>query len=503
MIAIGADGLLNYINPVAAKLTGWPLQEAWGRPAEEIFQLVDEATGAPVENLLSAALHSEYPRRLMVATLLRNRHNEEIPVEASAAPIQEEGSSVNQGAVMAIQDLRERRQVREKLERAREQLQLAQRMEAVAQLSGGLAHDFNNLLTIVCCHAELLLLEEDLSSGSRELVEEIQRAGRRGSSITRRLLSFSRQQAVQPVALSLGQVLEDTGKVLLRLLGQHIDVSISWEEELPKIEADPRQLEQVLLNLAINARDAMPKGGKLELRAERSVSEDVLGGKRREVKLTVADSGSGIPPELLDQIFEPLFTTKEAGVGSGLGLTTVKAVVDQSQGRIEVSSKPGEGTCFTLYFPTLDNGNSSNSDIGDRVRTGDVNIQETSNCGTILLVDDQSAVRESIAGVLKKQGYQVVCAGNGQEGLEYILAFPEASQLIITDVEMPVMNGQEMANRIRALYPHKKILFLSGHTRDSLLEKKFLEGREHFLRKPFEVAQLLSLVNRLLSQATE
>ena len=504
VIGIGADGLLNYINPVAAQLTGWSLEESWGRTIEEIFQLLDESTHTPLENLLTVALRSRRPVRLEKPTLLRDRRGQMIPVEASAAPIEDEGSTENLGAVMAIQDLRERRRVSEKLERTKEQLQLAQRMEAVAHLSGGLAHDFNNLLTIICCHAELLLMEEDLSSESRELVDEIQRAGQQGSNITRRLLSFSRRQKVEPLPLSLERVMEETGKVLLRLLGQHIEVSMSWEDHLPQIVADPRQLEQILLNLAINARDAMPQGGKLKLRAEHAVSENPSGAMCRQVKLTVADTGTGIPPDKLEKIFEPLFTTKEAGVGSGLGLTTVKGIVDESHGRIDVTSKEGEGTCFSLYFPAMDEEDPPPSGPIRPVPTTGRSLQDAPpESATVLVVDDQAAVRTSISGLLRKHGYLVLSAGSAKEGLQLVRDHPKTIHLVITDVEMPSMNGQEMANRIRAVEPQLKVLFLSGHTRNSLLRKSFLEGREHFLRKPFEVPRFLSLVDELIAPSSD
>ena len=224
----------------------------------------------------------------------------------------------------------------------------------------------------------------------------------------------------------------------------------------------------------------------------------------RQVKLTVADTGTGIPPDKLEKIFEPLFTTKEAGVGSGLGLTTVKGIVDESHGRIDVTSKEGEGTCFSLYFPAMDEEDPPPSGPIRPVPTTGRSLQDAPpESATVLVVDDQAAVRTSISGLLRKHGYLVLSAGSAKEGLQLVRDHPKTIHLVITDVEMPSMNGQEMANRIRAVEPQLKVLFLSGHTRNSLLRKSFLEGREHFLRKPFEVPRFLSLVDELIAPSSD
>lgn len=501
VIAIGPDGLITYVNPVAEELTGWSVEQARDRPIEEVFQLLDEQTGEPRENLLTIALQASSPIRTNGPALLRNRDGEKIPIEASAAPIRDEDSSGNLGAVLAVQDIRARRQADERLKRTKQQLQLAQRMEAIVQLSGGLAHDFNNLLTIICCHAELLLIEEDLSPTSRELVDEIQRAGRQGSTITRQLLSFSRQQVVQHNPLSLQEVMEEVGKVLNRLLGGGICLQVTCEEGLHQISADPRQIEQIILNLAINARDAMPSGGTLELSAKNVVAKLSSEEERQEVKLSITDTGTGIPQEQLDKIFEPLFTTKEAGVGSGLGLTTVKSIVEQSDGRIEVTSRLGEGTCFTLYFPALIKKETALPKTNDEEPQSSTADAQPSS-GTVLVVDDQAAVRASISAILKKRGYGVLTAESGREAEQIAREALDSILLVVTDMEMPQLNGRELACKLRSLNPKIKLLFLSAHTRESLLGRNLLQDTDPFLQKPFGMSQFTSKVRELTEEYT-
>jgi two-component system, cell cycle sensor histidine kinase and response regulator CckA len=495
VIAIGPEGLLTYINPVAEELTGWSLEEARDRPIGEVLRLYDETTDEPIDLLLNSLSLSQ-PIRNEAPMVLVTRRSEKIPVDAAAAPIRDEASSGNLGAVLAMQDLREKRKVAEKLRKAKKQLQLAQRMEAIARLSGGLAHDFNNLLTVICCHAELLLYEEELSESSREMVDEIQRAGRQGAAITRQLLSFCRQQIVQPVPVSMGLIINEVAGVLNRLLGQNVELSIWCDDTLAPILADPRQLEQILLNLAINARDAMPGGGKLDFCAENVTRSDADGPR---VKLTVADTGSGIPRERLSKIFEPLYTTKEAGKGSGLGLATVQAIMDECNGRIEVSSRPGEGTSFVLYFPALPPNSTSISDNGELSLAKDRKLNPPLSSGTVLVVDDQPTVRASVSAVLTKQGFEVLTADGGDEAERLFSEHREPISLVITDVEMPLVSGQELAGRLRAMHPDVKVLFLSGHTRDSLMRKRFLEGKENFLQKPFGVSELVAKVQECLA----
>ena len=494
VIAIESERRVSYINKVAAQLTGWSMKEALGRPIEEIFDLLDESTGELQQtNLLGQALEASHPVRPEGPSMLLHRDGTKIPVEASAAPIRSEDNGDNLGAVLVFQDLRAKRLEQQKLARVMEQLQLAQRMEAIAQLSGGLAHDFNNLLTIICCHAELLLEEEELTSGSREMVSEIRRAGRQGASITRRLLSFSRQQEVQRIPLPLPSLLQEMGKVLRRLLGDRITLAVSWEDGVRPISADPRQVEQILLNLAINARDAMPTGGTITLRAENHNTDD----SSPLVKLVVTDTGSGIPPERLEKVFEPLYTTKEAGTGSGLGLTTVRSIVEQDGGRIEVTSRLGEGTSFLLFFPVadLETPPPPNQTAKPPMSGGPPSIKKACS---ILVVDDQPMVRASVSAVLQRRGYEVLLAKGAKEAEEIVNEQPEAVQLVLTDVEMPLISGQELARRIRAIHPQIPIVFLSAHSRKSLLEKHSLESSDNFLQKPFENCELIQKVEGLL-----
>lgn len=383
--------------------------------------------------------------------------------------------------------------------RLEEQFRHAQKMEAVGRFAGGVAHDFNNLLSVVLSYAGLLLAELPEGAPARQDIEEMKRAGERGAALTRQLLAFSRQQILAPKVLDLRQVVRGMDTMLHRLLGEDIGLSIIAADVKGKVFADPSQIEQVVMNLAINARDAMPRGGKLTIEvcdvdldaSYATVRPDVTPGPH--VMLAVTDTGIGMDATVRERAFEPFFTTKERGKGTGLGLSTVFGIVKQSQGHIDVYSEPGLGTTFKVYFPCTGRvvETTPPSSGPGRAVTG-------TEC--VLLVEDDDQVRELARAVLQRNGYAVLSAADGVEALELSTRFPGDIQLLLTDVVMPRMRGPELARRLRETRPETRVLYVSGYTENSILHHGTLEPGVSFLQKPITPQALLRKVRETLAE---
>jgi len=375
-----------------------------------------------------------------------------------------------------------------------EQLRQAQKMESLGRLAGGIAHDFNNLLTVIRGYAELALPIKPGDDGLRRKLTEIMKGSDRAQALVSQLLAFSRKQILKPAVLDLNQVVLEISDLLPRLIGEDIHVEVQPGRNLRRIMADPNQMQQILLNLAVNARDAMPAGGILRFQTENEILpvtskfEKITEG----VLLTVSDTGSGIPPELLGRIFEPFFTTKERGKGTGLGLAMVYGTVSQSGGRIEVDSGLGRGTTFKIYFPATEELVSA-SPIENRV------MPLKPACGTILLVEDEPSLRELISDYLGVAGFTILTAANGAEGLAKAKSHKGPIHLVISDVIMPVMGGREMADRLKLSRPATPILFMSGYTDDAAIRRGVSEHRDHYLEKPFELNSLARKVSEVLN----
>jgi PAS domain S-box-containing protein len=358
VIAADPDGRVTFMNRVAEALTGWEAARATGAAIEQVLPLVDEASGRPVDNPALRAMRERRNVVLVQPTLLLAADGTAVPVDDTAAPIVDEGGSLL-GAVIAFRDSRERRRREEALRQAEEQLHHARRMEAVGQLAGGVAHDFNNLLTVVIGAADVLLTEPSLTPSQREWVQDIRKAGVRGASLTRQLLAFSRKQVLQPRTLDLGRLVTELAGILQRLVGEHIALTVSTSPDLWPVRTDPSQIEQVMLNLAANARDAIKDTGRVSIEVcnadltEPRTSEGGTVPPGTYVCLRVRDTGAGMDAGTKARIFEPFFTTKDTGKGTGLGLASVYGIVKQSAGHILVTSELGQGTTFDVYLPAV------------------------------------------------------------------------------------------------------------------------------------------------------
>jgi CheY-like chemotaxis protein len=366
-------------------------------------------------------------------------------------------------------------------------LREAQRLEAVGQLAGGVAHDFNNLIAVIANYAAFV--RKDLEPGSRaaEDVDQIIAAGRRASELTRRLLLFSRRQAGNPEVLSLRRVLESLELLLRRTLGDDVRLRLSCEDELWDVEADRGQVEQMLMSLAVNAREAMPDGGEVTITAENAVVQDLPGPSPRAIRLTVTDSGRGMAREVAAHAFEPFFTTKAvSGHGVGLGLATVYGIVTQGRGRIDLDSEPGRGTTVSILLPAVRR--ASDDDPGPGAPRG--------NGETALVVEDADAVRVLTGRLLYAAGYQVISVESGAVALERL----DAADVLITDVVMPGMSGVELAVAARERRPGLPVVFVSGYTGDTTLDRSE-DPATAFLSKPFDGDELLKAVRATLDGA--
>ena len=381
-----------------------------------------------------------------------------------------------------------------------EQFTQSQKMQAVGQLAGGIAHDFNNLLTAMIGFSDLLLLRHKPGDQSFADIMQIKQNASRAANLVRQLLAFSRQQTLQPRRLNVTDILAELAHLLRRLIGENIELKISHQRDLGLVKADQGQLEQVIINLAVNARDAMDGGGSLTIRtvnetyrqAKTVNAETMPAGDY--VLIEVTDSGCGIDPEIVDRIFEPFFSTKEVGQGTGLGLSTVYGIIKQSGGFVFVKSRPGKGTTFSIYLPSL----REEEEAAEATANEEETSRDLTGKGTLLLVEDEDAVRSFGARALRNKGYEVMEADCGETAAELLRTGTGPVDLVITDVVMPRLDGPGLVKQIRENSPEIKVIFISGYAEDAFRKSLDEDGGIHFLPKPFTLKQLATKVKEVL-----
>jgi len=391
----------------------------------------------------------------------------------------------------------ERKRAEAALSKSEEQLRQSQKMEAIGQLAGGIAHDFNNLLTAITGYSDLTLRKLQPADPLIRNVEEIRRAGERASSLTRQLLAFSRKQVLQPIVLNLNVVIAGLENMLQRVIGEDIELRTELDAQLGSVKADPGQIEQVILNLAVNARDAMPQGGKLTIETQSVYLEKEYAKQHISVSpgpyviLAVTDTGTGMDEETQRRIFEPFFTTKEVGKGTGLGLSTAYGIVKQSGGNIWVYSEVGHGTTFKVYLPRI-------GEVAEEYEPTVMTSERVEGTETILVAEDEEMVRKLAVQVLELYGYQVLEAANGGAALLICERHEGPIDLLITDVIMPEMSGRELADRLSQVRPDMKVLYMSGYANGAIGHRGVLEEDARFIQKPFTPDSLAHKVREVL-----
>ncbi|MBS1819940.1 MAG: response regulator [Acidobacteria bacterium] len=391
------------------------------------------------------------------------------------------------------QELEQRQQADEARAAAEERLRQAQKMEAIGRLAGGVAHDFNNLLTVMTGYTEMALSALDPRSPVAREIEEVRNACDRGAALTRQLLAFSRKQIVAPVVVDLNEVVASLGTLLRRLIGEHVQLDLQVAPNPALVRADVGQLEQVLMNLAVNGRDAMPRGGTLTIAVQIEQLEESVEGvpPGRYVRVCVSDTGEGIDPETRSRMFEPFFTTKSDGRGTGLGLSTVYGIVTQSGGEVTVQSEVGRGSHFTVWFPQVE-GELPTQDVVDVVDL-------PHGSGVVLIAEDEDAVRAFVRALLQLNGYVVFEARSGAEAITVAAEHAGAIDLLLADVVMPGMSGTELREALRAQQPQMKVLYMSGYPADVRVQHQVDDLGAAFIQKPFKPTELVARVQELLS----
>lgn len=479
-------GLITQVNRAGAALLEADAKDIIGRSA---YDVIHADYHAYVAGLLARVIAGEnVEAELELVTFKGNLRW----VSSRAVPLRDSGNAIT--AILAItRDITDAKRIEEDLRRTQEQLLHVQKLEAVGRLAGGVAHDFNNLLTAISGHADLLLEQLDGKESARVEVDEIKHGVQRAAALTRQLLAFSRKQVMQPVVLDLHSVVTDTRRLLDRLIGENIELVTKRGERDATVRADRSQIEQVIMNLVVNSRDAMPRGGHI------SISTDVIEVTRppnetgvprgRYATLTVSDTGTGIDTEVMRHIFEPFYTTKEIGKGTGLGLATVFGIVKQSGGYIDLHSDAGKGTTFEVLFPYVEEPVVRES---LPMRSPDVVLS-----GTILIVEDEKTVRDIACRVLTRAGYEVITAADGIQALEIAGEQLASVDLVLTDVMMPNLNGPELVKRLLEMRSDLRVLFTSGYTDDAVFPPGMVADMG-FLEKPFTPAALLDAVRKAI-----
>jgi PAS domain S-box-containing protein len=400
-----------------------------------------------------------------------------------------------QGYLLDISVEREAESERHRLEA---QLLHSQKMEAIGRLAGGIAHDFNNLLTAITGYSELIISELDPASSLARDAEEIKRAAEQAAAMTQQLLAFSRRQVLQPAFLDPNEVIGHMEKMLQRLIGENIELVTELENEIAVIRCDRGQVEQVIMNLVVNARDAMPTGGRISISTANTELDDSEAARLdlpsgSYVVATITDNGTGMDEETISHVFEPFFTTKEQGKGTGLGLATVHGIIEQSNGAIEIESEPGEGSTFRVFLPVAHEGADP-----DRVVTP---LADTRGSETLLLVEDEEMVRQLVGRVLRELGYEVFEASSGEEAISVSTNLDRPIDLLVTDVVMPGMSGRELAELLVVSRPTTRVLFMSGYTEEAIVHHGVLGGETEFISKPFAPQELAQKVREVLERS--
>jgi len=480
IVITDTDGSIRYVNPAFERTTGYRREEVLGKNPR----------------VLSSGRHPESFYREMWDALTRGQ-----TWRGSFVNLRKDGTIFEEDAVISpvcdasgrvVHYVAVKSDVTEE-RRKEEHLRRVQRMEAVARLAGGIAHDFNNLLTAVIGYADLLILQLPAEGPYRRHAEEIKRAGTRAANLTRQLLAFSRQQVLQPRELNLNEVLTGVEGSLRQVLGDRIGLSFLRADGLGKVMVDPSQVEQVLVNLAGRARDAMPSGGKVIIETANASLDEAYARRHLFVRpgtyvmVSVTDTGPPMDPDSQADLFEPFSGSN--GLGKGLGLSSVYGIVKQSDGYIWASSEPGDGTTFKVYFPRVDGGTAEGRSLPASLLRG---------TETVLIVEDEAVVLDLVREVLTGLGYKVLKAAHGEEGLRVLSSHPGPIHLMLTDVVLPMIAGPDLADRAVALRPETRVLFMSGHTEQTVIRHGVPGGGEVFLQKPFTPEAVARRVREVL-----
>lgn len=466
------------------------------------FSHEDVVTGRLVwDQLIAPELQREHQaaqKQLDIYGAVRPAETVCIAKDGRRLPVMLGMATLPGGYLTVITDLSERKRSEDQLRRAEDQLRQSQKMEAIGSLAGGVAHDFNNLLSVILSYSQMLKLQLKQEDPMRADIEEIQSAGERAAGLTRQLLAFSRQQVLEPREFDINSTVMGLEKMLHRLIGEDIELRTVAHAGTPMIHADPGQIEQVIMNLVVNARDAMPRGGKLtidtslvELDAAYAAEHiDVVPGPH--VMLAVSDTGMGMDKETQARIFEPFFTTKSRDQGTGLGLSTVFGIVKQSGGHIYVSSEVGAGTTMKIYFPRIE------ARIAEVIAAPAKDMKVLRGSETILLVEDEKPVRDLAGSILRRQGYHVLEAHNGGDALLICEQHNAKIDLLLTDVVMPRMSGRVLTERLQVVRPEMRVLYMSGYTDDAIVHHGVLDSNIAFLHKPLTPDSLARKVREVL-----
>jgi PAS domain S-box-containing protein len=478
------SGAIEYVNPAFERITGYHRDEVLGKNPRILKSGMQDHS-------FYEELWKTLTRGDVWSGVFQNLRKDGTLYEEEAviSPVRDAGGEVINYVAVKRDVTNERR--------VEDQLRQAQKMEAVGRLAGGIAHDFNNLLTAITGYTDLLLMDLPKGELAHREVLEIRKAGDRAASLTRQLLAFSRRQVLQPKVLDLNQVVTDMEKMLRRLIGENIELVTSLADDLGHVKADPGQIEQVIVNLTVNARDAMPNGGRLILETSKMEIDESYASRHDPVQpgsyviLAVTDTGVGMDESTMSRLFEPFFTTKEVGKGTGLGLATVYGIVKQSGGYIWAYSEVGHGTTFKVLLP-------GEEEVAELAEKEVAYLYPSGGEETVLVVEDEKLVRDLVREILSQHGYDVLEASRGAEALEVSGRHKGPIHLLISDVVMPGMTGPELARRLTALRPEMGVLFMSGYTNDAILHYGVFEHGAEFLQKPFKASALGAKVRRVL-----